>query len=90
MDDDTGGAGQAPADEGPESEDPGGSGGPDRFGEDTSAQRLHDELLGVLRAVEERFGDREPSEEELQAFLRERLAREGRSDAEIDRIMGQL
>lgn len=48
------------------------------------------ELASVMEAVEERFGDREPSEEELRAFLRERLVAEGRSAEDADRFLDEL
>ncbi len=45
------------------------------------------ELTAVLAAVEERFGEEEPSAEELRSFLRERLVAEGRSVEEADRFL---
>ena len=48
------------------------------------------ELAEVMEAIEERFGDREPSEAELRAFLRERLVAEGRSAEDADRFLDQL
>ena len=48
------------------------------------------ELASVMEAVEERFGDREPSEEELRDFLRERLVAEGRSAEDADRFLDEL
>ena len=48
------------------------------------------ELTSVMAAVEERFGDREPSETELRAFLRERLVAEGRSAEDADRFLDEL
>lgn len=48
------------------------------------------ELASVMAAVEERFGDREPSEEEMRAFLRERLVAEGRSPEDADRFLDEL
>ena len=48
------------------------------------------ELGLVMEAVEERFGDREPSEEELRSFLHERLVAEGRSPGEADRFLDEL
>jgi hypothetical protein len=43
-----------------------------------------------MAAVEERFGDREPSEAEMRAFLRERLVAEGRSPEDADRFLDEL
>ena len=48
------------------------------------------ELAEVMEGIEERFGDREPSEAELRAFLRERLVAEGRSAEDADRFLDQL
>ena len=48
------------------------------------------ELTEVLAAVEERFGDAEPSPEELRAFLHERLVAEGRSAEEADQLLDSL
>ena len=48
------------------------------------------ELASVMAAVEERFGDREPSEEELRTFLRERLVAEGRSPEDADAFLDEL
>jgi rhodanese-related sulfurtransferase len=53
-------------------------------------QRLQAELLSVLFAVQERFGDREPTEGEVRAFLRERLIGEGRSPEEADEFLARL
>jgi hypothetical protein len=53
-------------------------------------ERYEQELTSVLKAVEERFGDREPSAEELRAFLHERLVAEGRSAEEADEMLEQL
>lgn len=48
------------------------------------------ELTEVMAAVEERFGDREPSEAELRSFLRDRLVAEGRSPEDADRFLDEL
>lgn len=48
------------------------------------------ELTEVMAAVEERFGDREPTEAELRSFLRDRLVAEGRSAEDADRFLDQL
>jgi hypothetical protein len=48
------------------------------------------ELTEVMAAVEERFGDREPSEAELRLFLRDRLVAEGRSPEDADRFLDEL
>ncbi|MGH9076382.1 MAG: CBS domain-containing protein [Acidimicrobiales bacterium] len=48
------------------------------------------ELHKVIAALESRFGDREPSEEELRALLREMLEGEGRSPAEAERFLDTM
>ncbi|MGH9121072.1 MAG: hypothetical protein ACRDYC_03875 [Acidimicrobiales bacterium] len=48
------------------------------------------EMAAVLAAVTEHFGDREPSEEELHAFLRDRLIAEGRTPVEADRVLAEM
>ncbi len=50
-------------------------------------KRYEAELAEVMTAVEERFGDREPSAHELRAFLRERLVADGRSVEDPDRFL---
>ena len=52
--------------------------------------RYEEELAAVMGAVEERFGDREPSPEELQAFLRDRLMAEGRSAEEAEGVLREV
>jgi len=49
-----------------------------------------EELTAVLAAVEEHFGEEEPSAEELRAFLHERLVTEGRSVEEADRLLEDM
>jgi rhodanese-related sulfurtransferase len=53
-------------------------------------QRLQAEFLNVLMDVQEHFGNREASDEEVRAFLRQRLIDEGRSPEEADAFMAQL
>ncbi|HUR23295.1 MAG TPA: hypothetical protein VMZ73_05425, partial [Acidimicrobiales bacterium] len=48
------------------------------------------ELTEVMAAVEERFGDKEPSELELRSFLHDRLVAEGRSPEDADRFLDEL
>jgi hypothetical protein len=48
------------------------------------------ELTEVMAGVEERFGDREPTEAELRSFLRDRLVAEGRSAEDADRFLDEL
>ena len=75
------------------------SGGADT-GQDDGGDHHHDhppeleqverELTEVMDAARERFGDREPTEEELHELLRDRLVEEGRSPEEADRFMAEL
>ena len=58
--------------------------------EDIDLDQYERELTAVMEAVGERFGDREPSEEELRTFLYERLLAEGRSAEDADRFLDQL
>ena len=44
-------------------------------------------VVETAQAVQEHFGDRQPSEEEVGEFLRDRLVAEGRSPGEADRIL---
>lgn len=53
-------------------------------------QAFHDGLLEISAAVRARFSDRQPSEEEMRAFLRDRLISEGRTPEEADLFMEQL
>ena len=63
----------------------------DRPSEDQSPEmNLHDELLAVTSALKDRFGDREPTEEELHEFLRERLINEGRTPEEADTFLAEM
>jgi len=61
--------------------------GHDHEGHDDDFDR---ELAQVMEAIEERFGDREPSEAELRSFLHGRLVAEGRSAEDADRFLDQL
>ena len=53
-------------------------------------QQFEKDLTEIMGAIEERFGDREPSEAELRAFLRERLVAEGRSEEEADKFLDEM
>lgn len=57
---------------------------------DDDAVELEHALVELLSAVQEHFGDHEPTEEELKAFLRQRLEDEGRDAEEIDEIIASL
>jgi rhodanese-related sulfurtransferase len=50
-------------------------------------QRLQGKFLEAIFAVQEHFGDREPSEDELKAFLRDKLVAEGHSPEEAERFL---
>lgn len=53
-------------------------------------QRLQAEFLSVLFDMQEHFGDREPSDEEVRGFLRERLISEGKSPEEADEFLAGM
>jgi CBS domain-containing protein len=55
--------------------------------------RMHDvehDAMHLADDIAERFGDREPSKDELRAFLRERLLGLGRSADEVDRVLAEI
>lgn len=49
--------------------------------------QLHGLMSTLMTELQEHFGDREPSEEEVREFLTERLRKEGRPEDEVQRIM---
>ena len=54
-------------------------------------QALHDEFIEIAFALQERFGEGvEPTEEQIQAFLRDRLISEGRTPEEADSYLAEL
>ena len=53
-------------------------------------QRLQEEFLSVLMAVENQFGDSDPSDDEVRRFLRQRLIDEGRSPDEADQFLASM
>lgn len=53
-------------------------------------QRIQAEMMRVLFDLQERFGDREPSEEEVREFLRQRLIGEGRTPEEADEFLADI
>ena len=59
-------------------------------GDEVDTDAFDRELADVMEAIEERFGDREPSEAELRAFLRERMLAAGKSAEEADRCLDEL
>lgn len=52
--------------------------------------QLHELIETLTTEMQQRFGDREPTEEELQEFLAERLRAEGRSEDEVQQIMREI
>lgn len=58
--------------------------------DDGGMEAFEKELTDVMAAVEERFGDRDPTEAELRSFLRDRLVAEGRSAEDADRFLDEL
>ncbi|HWC11991.1 MAG TPA: rhodanese-like domain-containing protein [Acidimicrobiales bacterium] len=65
-------------------------GGPGHVDDDDGHQRLQADFLSLSREVQEHFGDHEPSEEEIRAYLRQRLIGEGHSPAEADEVMARI
>lgn len=55
-----------------------------------SHQRLQAEFMSLLLEVQEHFGEHEPSEEEVQAYLRERMIRDGATPEEADEAMARI
>jgi rhodanese-related sulfurtransferase len=54
-------------------------------------QAVHNEFMEIALAVQERFGvGAEPSEEEVRAFLRQRLIDKGSSPEEADAVMARM
>ncbi len=68
----------------------GGHEGHDHGGASIDIERYEEELATVMKAVEERFQGRAPSEDELRAFLRDHLIGEGRSEEEADQLLGEM
>lgn len=60
---------------------------PPPSGEATDWQAVHDAMLDASAAMAEHFGDRDPSEEEVRSFLRQRLLAQGRSEEEVDAVL---
>jgi len=54
-------------------------------------QALHNDFMEIALAVQEHFGvGAEPSEEEVKAFLRQRMIDEGRTPEEADAVLGRM
>lgn len=62
----------------------------ERTGGNLDPDVLHDELLELAQAVAERFGDREPTQDELHGFLEQRLRDDGKSHEEAAEILRGL
>ncbi len=60
---------------------------PGSHGEDVDLDRLREVLIEVSLSLQDRYPDRQPTEEEVASFLRERLEAEGHSDEEIAAIL---
>lgn len=55
--------------------------------EDPELAGFQDDLVAISLALQERFGDREPSDAEARDFMREWLAGKGTPPEEIERIL---
>ena len=53
-------------------------------------QQLQNVFMEVAFAAQERFGERQPSEEEMQAFLRDHLIGQGKTPEEADVLVAEL
>jgi hypothetical protein len=53
-------------------------------------QRIQAEFMDLILEVQEHFGDHDPSEEEVQGYLRDRLIREGHTPEEADEVMARI
>jgi rhodanese-related sulfurtransferase len=53
-------------------------------------QALQAEMLEVIFAAQERFGDREPSEDEVHDFLKERMVAEGKTPEEAEAYLAEM
>ena len=53
-------------------------------------QRLQAEFMRLVFDIQEHFGEREPSDEEVRGFLRQRLIDEGRSPEEADAFLASI
>ncbi len=53
-------------------------------------QRLQAEMMNLLFDLQEHFGDREPTDEEVRGFLRQRLIDEGRTPEEADEFLATI
>ncbi len=63
---------------------------PEADDDDHHGRDLERDLLETVQAVSDHFGDREPSEDDIRSFLRERLIADGRSPEEADRALAAM
>ena len=61
-------------------------------GDDASEgyQRLQADFMSLTLEIQRHFGDHQPSEQEIRAYLRKRLVDEGRSPEEADEVMARI
>lgn len=52
--------------------------------------QLHELIETLAVEMQQRFGDREPTDDELQQFVADRLRAEGRSEEEVQQIMREI
>ncbi len=60
---------------------------PDDDGEE---QKFQADFIDLSLEVQAHFGDHDPSEEEIQAYLRDRMIRDGQSPEEADEAMARI
>jgi len=53
-------------------------------------QQLQSDFLDAIFAVKDHFGDREPSEEEILGFLRQRSIDQGKTPEEVDALLASM
>lgn len=59
-------------------------------GEDEAElERAEEMLIEVAHALQERFGDRDPTDEEAHEFMREYLLSKGKTPEEVDEILSE-
>ena len=66
------------------------TGAPASTGLSPELQELHDNFMSLVFAAQDHFGDREPSEDEIRQFLRDRLLSEGLPPEEADKFLEGL
>jgi hypothetical protein len=53
-------------------------------------QKFQADFIDLSLEVQDHFGDHDPSEEEIEGYLRDRLIREGQSSEEADEAMARI